>query len=220
MYLKLFLVLIAFVFTSCASNKGNVKNEEPTVKNFALIVSGPSGVGKTTIVNKIAEKYKDSLIVSISATTRQSRKGEIDGKDYFFITKDQFNRLQKEGEFLESMTYHGNSYGTPKTNYFDAISAKKDIVFTIDSAGLETVKKLGNIKYVSIFIAPPSISELKSRLIKRAEKTKEDVRQRIANIEKELDAALKYDYIVYNCDLDKATKLVEAIYLSERYKNS
>lgn len=188
-------------------------------KHFAVILSGPSGVGKTTVINKFLEKYKKQIEISISATTRLRRNGEQDGKDYYFITKEQFVKLVQDGEFLEHVFNFGNYYGTPKRNYIDAVMNDRDIIFTLDVKGMERAKQSKKIDFVTIFMMPPSMEDLKERLQGRGTETEAQVSQRFASAKKEIQSALgKYDYVIYNANFDETVKKLEAIYLAEQRK--
>lgn len=188
-------------------------------KHFAIILSGPSGVGKTTVINKFLEKYKNQIEPSISATTRLRRNGEQDGKDYYFITKEQFVKLVQDGEFLEHVFNFGNYYGTPKRNYIDAVMNDRDIIFALDVNGMQKATKNKKIDFVTVFMMPPSMEDLKERLQDRGTETEAQVNRRFASAKKEIELALgKYDYVIYNTNFDETVKNLETIYLAEQRK--
>ena len=199
--------------------KQNKTNNFAKYKNFGIIISGPSGVGKTSIVHKFIEKNKETVNVSISATTRKRRNNEIDTKDYYFITKDKFNEILLKNEFLEYDNKYDNYYGTPKRNYFDAIDSGKDIIFILSIEGMINAKKYQNTDFITVFIVPPSYEELKRRLMNRKTETITQIAKRLSQANQEMQKANnKYDYIIYNYDLDDTVSLLNAIYLAEQRK--
>ncbi|MEN9782022.1 MAG: guanylate kinase, partial [Pseudomonadota bacterium] len=210
-------------FTSCSLVDKNHKsqNNNPVQyyggQNFGIVISGPSGVGKTTIVNELMKRNPE-IILSRSVTTRKPRRGEINGIDYNFITQAEFNEMKNSGQLLESVSNYNNSYGTPLNNYYDALDNQQDIVFVVDSYGMMSMKKNKDIDVLTIFIAPPSIDELSKRLAGRGSESKDSFNKRISAAQEEMKNAVSYDYVVYNCDLQDAVKIVDAIYKSEKYK--
>ena len=186
-------------------------------KHFGLIVSGPSGVGKTTLVEELKKKYKN-LSVSVSATTRMPRKGEVSGKDYYFLDKSKFQELARKDEFIEYAENYGNYYGSPRRNYIEAIENGKDIVFNLSAEGMQNAKKNQKLDLVSIFILPVDEKALYQRLNGRGTETPEKIKQRLENAKKEMSFADRYDYIIYNDKLEFAVKQLEAIYLAEQKK--
>ncbi len=200
------------------NNVNKIRNNKAKYKNFAIVVSGPSGVGKTTIVNELI-KRNNNIVSSISATTRQKRNNEKDGIDYYFITNDKFQELALNNEFLEYSTNYNNSYGTPKRNYFDTVDEGKDIVFTLNLDGMLNIKNNKNVDVVSIYILPSTFEELEKRLRERKTETKEQLEKRLKSAQNEINRANGlYDYIVYNYDLENAIATVNAIYLAEQRK--
>lgn len=193
-------------------------NKKDNYKHFGIVISGPSGVGKTTIVNELI-KRNHNVVSSISATTRQKRNNEKDGVDYYFITNDKFKELALNNEFLEYSTNYDNNYGTPKRNYFDTIDEGKDIIFTLNLDGMLNIKNNTNLDIVSIYILPSTFEELKKRLIGRKTETKEQMEKRLKSAQNEINRANGlYDYIVYNYDLENAITTINAIYLAEQRK--
>jgi len=212
-FLLFFSVLFSNVIKADEAKK--IKNN---YKNFGIIISGPSGVGKTTIIEGLQKIQNKTLNVSISATTRQKRVGEINGKHYYFIDKAKFQELAKKDEFIEYAENYGNYYGSPKRNYIESMKQNKDIIFALSPDGMKNAKKQKNMDFVSIFIAPPSEDALYKRLSERKTETEQQVKRRFENARNELKRAKEYDYVVYNVELENAIKQVEAIYLAEQKK--
>lgn len=185
------------------------------MKTVLMAISGPSGVGKGTIVKEFLKRRND-VGVSVSCTTRAPRAGEIDGKDYFFISREEFLRRKDEGDFLEWDEHFGNFYGTPKSFVEEQLKTKS-LILEIDVVGaLNTKKHFPDC--VLIMILPPSVEELKKRLRGRCSETDEQVKTRLERIDYELSKEKEYDYSVVNDDLENAVKKVEEIYLSELHK--
>ena len=185
--------------------------------NFGIILSGPSGAGKSTIIKDFMKKHKN-VVMSVSATTRQNRDGEVHGVDYFFIAKDQFKNLIDKGEFLEYVFNFDNYYGTPKRNYIEAVMNGKDIIFDTTIGGMLKIKNNKSTDIVSVFIAPPSLKVLEQRLRNRKTETASSLKKRLDSAKKEIQYAGEYDYIIYNCDEADSVKQLETIYNAEKYK--
>lgn len=179
--------------------------------NF-IVVSGPSGVGKGTIFNKVVKEVNGWY--SVSSTTRNPREGEIDGINYFFISRDEFEDKIKNGEFLEYNYYNDNYYGTSKKMVLDKINSGIDVFMEIDVNGAHNIKKMFP-EAILIYIAPPSIDELRNRLINRGTESMEKITQRLEIAEKELKEIDFYDYVIVNDDLEKATDEVRKIIKKE-----
>ncbi len=186
------------------------------MRNVLVVVSGPSGVGKGTIASRLIEK-NDQFSFSISCTTRKARKGEKDGREYFFITKEQFLDKIKNDGFLEYSEHFDNYYGTPK-NYVVENLKNKSIVLDVDVNGGLNVKK-AYPDAVLIMILPPSIEELKQRLKKRNTETDKQIDLRLERLDYELSKKDLYDYSVVNDDLDLTVKKIEEIIEKEKNKN-
>ncbi|HCX61943.1 MULTISPECIES: guanylate kinase [Sedimentibacter] len=179
-----------------------------------VVISGPSGAGKGTICKRLREVMKD-LKVSVSATTRQPRWGEIEGESYFFIDEEDFiNRINND-EFLEYAKVYGNFYGTPKKEVFKQLEAGNDIILEIDIQGALQVKK-NYPRGVFIFILPPSITELKNRIEGRGTDSKEVILERMKSVYEELNYAFEYDYVVLNDEVESAVEKIICIIKSEK----
>lgn len=181
-------------------------------KGKFIVVSGPSGVGKGTIFDKIVKEMNGWY--SVSSTTRLPREGEVDGVNYFFITKENFKDKIKNEEFLEYNYYNENYYGTAKKNVLDKINSGIDVFMEVDVNGAHNIKKMFP-DAILIYIAPPSIEELKRRLINRGTESIEKINQRLEIADKELKEIDFYDYVVINDDIDKATDEVRKIIRKE-----
>ncbi|GAA0085444.1 guanylate kinase [Clostridium sp. CTA-7] len=183
-------------------------------RGVLIVISGPSGAGKGTICKALLEKDKN-IYLSVSATTRAPRVGEVEGVNYYFFTKEVFESKVKENGFLEYANVHGNFYGTPKVNVEKMLEEGKDVILEIDIQGALQVKE--NFKEgVFIFILPPSMEELKQRIIKRGSETEESLMTRFKNAYKEINYVSKYNYAVVNDTLDIAVSKVESIIAAEK----
>ena len=186
---------------------------------FLIIISSPSGAGKSTLCRKIIEQ-DHKIKLSISATTRQKRPAEIDGKDYFFISKKKFNSMVKNAEFIERACVFGNFYGTPKKMVEDELSDSNDVLFDIDWQGAEQlIKNYGKKNILTIFILPPSIEVLYQRLKSRAQDSEQIILQRMEMAKNEMvHCDNKYDYILINDDLKTTYNKIKIIIESFRIK--
>lgn len=181
--------------------------------NFLFIISGPSGSGKTTICKKLLEK-NSNLSLSISATTRTPRINEKDGKDYFFLTKEQFLDKVHIGGFLEYAEVFNNYYGTPLSFIHSEMANGKNILFDIDWQGMRKIKSIERFNCVSLFLLPPSLEILRERLIRRGD-SKENVDRRIKGFINDVEKANEYDYIIVNDDLQQTFNIIDNIYKTE-----
>ena len=170
-------------------------------KHVLMAVSGPSGVGKGTIVKTILQRRED-VVESVSCTTRAPREGEIHGKHYFFLSHEEFQRRIQEDDFLEYDEHFGNYYGTPKSFVAETLKTKS-VIMEIDVVGSLNAKKVFP-ECVLVMIVPPSIEELKKRLIGRGTEGKEQIEGRLARLEYEISQKDKYDYVIVNDDLETA----------------
>ena len=169
-----------------------------------IVISGPSGAGKDSIVNEVVKEMNAK--VSVSMTTREKRKGEEEGKDYFFVTKEKFLENIDNGNFLEFANVHGdNYYGTPKDEVEKNLKKGKDVILVIDIQGALKVKSQTD-EAIFIFIMPPSMRELKNRLIKRGTETKDQIIKRFKDAYQEINEITKYNYVVINDNLKDAVK--------------
>ena len=182
-----------------------------------VILSSPSGAGKTTISKKIQQKYQNFKI-SVSHTTRKPRPNEVEGIDYFFLSNDQFKDKIKNNEFYEYAKIFGNYYGTSKKSVIDLLKNKNDVLFDIDWQGTQQLSKHSELKLTKIFILPPSKKELKKRLIQRNQDKPEIVSERLNFYENDLKHKDDYDFVVINDNLEACFKKVEEIILSEKRK--
>lgn len=186
-------------------------------RGLMLVLSSPSGAGKTTLCRNILEA--DAAInLSVSVTTRKRRVSEIEGVHYHFISQREFDRLRDSDALLEWAEVHGNCYGTPREPAEIAMSEGRDMVFDIDWQGARQLQEKMTADVVSVFILPPSMAELKSRLMRRAEDSAEVIGVRLANARDEIGHWHEYDYVVVNHDLDRAFGAIRSIIDAERLR--
>ena len=186
-------------------------------KGLLIVISGPSGVGKGTVRKALFERDDHNLVYSISMTTRKPRVGEINGKDYFFVSREEFEKRIKENGFLEYAEFVGNYYGTPIDEVKKQIAAGNEVVLEIEVQGaLQVREKVKDAVFV--FIAPPSLESLYSLLHNSVIENEEIIKQRIEKAKKEIDLAYKYDYIVINDTVDNAADRIMAIIRAEHAK--
>ena len=186
-------------------------------RGFLLVISSPSGAGKTTICKKLIEEI-DSIDLSVSVTTRQKRKDEFDGKDYFFRSEKEFRRLKNNKEFLENANVFGNSYGTLKNEVVSKIEKGIDVIVDIDWQGTRQIQKHIPNDIVKVFILPPSIRELENRLGKRASEDKKNFLKRMSEARKEISHYIEYDFVIINDEIEKAVSQIKSILFSERLR--
>jgi guanylate kinase len=189
-------------------------------RGLMLILSSPSGAGKTTLTRMLLQTKTLDLTLSISVTTRPRRSSEVDGIHYSFITKKQFEGLRDSGELLEWAHVHGNFYGTPRDRVEQVLAEGRDVLFDIDYQGTQQIKAKAGEDVVTIFILPPSLKELKARLERRAEDSGETIAQRLDNARNEIRRWELYDYVLVNDDLQKTFDELLAIVTAERRKAS
>ncbi|MBT3661848.1 MAG: guanylate kinase [Rhodospirillaceae bacterium] len=182
-----------------------------------LVLSSPSGAGKSTISRALLDQNPD-LTMSVSATTRPMRPGEVEGRDYYFINQEKFDEMVAAKEFLEHATVFGNSYGTPRLPVMDALNDGLDVLFDVDWQGTQQIRGNALEDLVSIFILPPSIEELERRLRTRAQDTEEVVQSRMAKATSEMSHWAEYDYVIINEDIQRSVREANAIFSAERQK--
>lgn len=191
--------------------------KESQRKGLMLILSSPSGAGKTTLTRRLLADDND-ILMSVSATTRASRTGEVEGKDYYFVSQDTFKEMVNNDQMLEHATVFENSYGTPREPVEKALQSGKDIIFDIDWQGAQQIS--GQEGVVRIFILPPSINELKNRLKSRAQDSEEVISKRMSEAKNEISHWEAYNYVLVNDDLDKTYAMLKTILEAERLKLS
>ncbi len=186
-------------------------------RGLMLVLSSPSGAGKTTITRALLQRDKN-LSMSVSATTREPRPGEVDGQDYFFIEKDRFEDMVKNGEFLEHAKVFDNYYGTVRAPVEEALNVGKDVLFDVDWQGARDLRHGARDDQVSVFILPPSLEELERRLYGRGQDSDDVVKRRMSKATSEMSHWGEYDYIVVNVEIEKSVAEVQAILTAERLK--
>jgi guanylate kinase len=186
-------------------------------RGLLLVMSSPSGAGKTTLSRRLLAA--DPMItMSVSVTTRAPRPGEVNGRDYHFITHEEFGRLRDRGDLLEYAEVFGNFYGTPRRPVAEALQAGRDVLFDIDWQGTQQLGAVMEEDLVRIFILPPSAEELRERLIRRAQDSASTVAKRMAKAADEISHWPEYDYVIVNENADKASAEIDAILTAERLR--
>jgi guanylate kinase len=186
-------------------------------RGLMFVLSSPSGAGKTTLSRLLIERMP-GVTMSVSATTRPARPGEIDGRDYHFIDNGSFEQMAKRSELLEWATVFEHRYGTPRVPVEAALSAGQDVLFDIDWQGTQQLREKARADVVSVFILPPSAGDLEKRLHSRAQDSDEVIRKRMSRASHEMSHWAEYDYIVINHDIDEAFAQVKSILMAERLK--
>ena len=198
------------------SDTGTHNARGPQPHGFLLVVSGPSGAGKGTLVSHLIKQRPD-CVFSVSATTRPRRSTEVEGREYMFLTKDEFERRRAAGYFLETAEVHGNLYGTPVEMVDSRVRAGRVVVLDVDVQGGASVRRV-RPDAVSVFVYPPSLDSLRARLAARATDSPEVIDQRIANAPAELAQWVHYDYVVMNEQLERAQAQLVAIHDAEHVR--
>jgi guanylate kinase len=186
-------------------------------RGLMFVLSSPSGAGKTTLSRLLIERMP-GLKMSVSATTRPRRPGEVEGRDYIFVDKPRFEEMVKRNELLEWAVVFDNRYGTPRGPVEAALSAGEDVLFDIDWQGTQQLREKARADVVSVFILPPSAPDLEKRLHSRAQDSAEVIRSRMSRASHEMSHWAEYDYIVINHDVDEAFAEVQSILKAERLK--
>ena len=186
-------------------------------RGLMFILSSPSGAGKTTLADRLLKK-EDQMTLSVSATTRERRPGEVHGQDYYFVAEDEFFRMRDAGDLLEWANVFGHFYGTPRSLVEDTLSKGQDVLFDIDWQGAQQLSQIAGEDVVKVFILPPSREELEKRLRRRAQDSEEVVQKRMAKADAEISHWAEYDYVIINFDLDESEKLLSSILFAERLK--
>lgn len=192
-------------------------NDTVNRRGLLLVLSSPSGAGKTTLTRLLREQ-EPSLTLSVSVTTRPKRSSEVHGVHYRFIGIDEFTEMRDRGDLLEWAEVHGNFYGSPRREIDKALAGGQDILFDIDYQGAMQVREKAASDVVSIFILPPSIPELKNRLERRAEDSAEVIARRLSAAKTEIDRWRDYDYVLVNDDLERTFGRLRAILVAERLR--
>jgi guanylate kinase len=191
---------------------------QPSRRGVVLILSSPSGAGKTTLTRMLLQDRALDLTLSISVTTRPRRSSEVDGIHYRFISPRQFGAMRDAGELLEWAEVHGNCYGTPRAPVEEILAQGRDALFDIDYQGTQQVREKMVADTVTVFILPPSMKELRARLERRAEDSREAIEKRLENARREIARWQMYDYVLVNDDLQRAFEDLLAILRAERQR--
>ena len=188
-------------------------------RGLMLVLSSPSGAGKTTIARRLREE-DNSIEMSISHTTRPRRNGEKNGKDYHFVDRETFTRMRDQGEFLEWAVVFDNFYGTTRKPVEDALAAGRDVLFDVDWQGAASLRDQAKNDVVTVFILPPTAADLEQRLNERAQDSPEIVRRRMLGASNEIQHWDEYDYVVINHDIGCSVEAVRAILAAERLRRT
>jgi guanylate kinase len=186
-------------------------------RGLLLVISSPSGAGKTTLTRRLLDS-DPSITMSVSVTTRAPRPGEVDGKDYLFISMEKFNAMRDSGELLEWAEVFGNCYGTPKAPVQASLAVGRDVLFDIDWQGTQQLSQVMSEDLVRIFILPPSADALRERLIQRAQDSMVTVAKRMAEAANEISHWAEYDYVIINHDLETSDREIRSVLEAERLK--
>lgn len=187
-------------------------------RGLMLVVSSPSGAGKTSLSRKLIDSFPDQLALSISCTTRAPRPGEADGREYHFVTPERFEAMARDEAFLEHAHVHEHRYGTPRAPVMQALARGRDVLFDIDWQGTQQLAENAPEDLVSVFVLPPSTRELERRLKSRAQDSADVVSQRMAQAANELSHWAEYDYVIVNSDIEASVRQVQAILQAERLR--
>jgi len=188
-------------------------------RGLMLVLSSPSGAGKTTIARKLLEQDL-GIEISVSHTTRKMRKGERDGQDYHFVSHDTFTKMRDHGEFLEWAVVFDNYYGTTRKPVEEALAIGRDVLFDVDWQGAASLRAKARDDVVTVFILPPTAADLEQRLNVRAQDPPEIVRRRMLGASNEIQHWTEYDYVVVNYDIDRSVAAIRAILTAERLRRT
>ena len=194
-----------------------MKTDAPRRRGMMIVLSSPSGAGKTTLTRRLLSE-NPHMSMSVSATTRQPRSGEVDGVDYYFVDKRRFEEMREQGEFLEHARVFDNYYGTPRGPVETALGQGRDIIFDIDWQGAQQLTQAAADDLVKIFILPPDMNELEDRLRSRAQDSDEVIAKRMSKSESEISHWAEYDYVIVNDQLDDALAQLRTVLEAERLK--
>jgi guanylate kinase len=186
-------------------------------RGVLVIVSSPSGAGKTTLARRLLDEFSPQLEFSVSYTTRAKRDGEVEGRDYHFVTPDEFEAMVKRGAFAEHAQVFDNSYGTAQAPIDAALAAGRDVIFDVDWQGGAALSKRWPDDALKIFILPPDLATLEKRLRSRATDTPEVIERRLRKAKAELDHYAEYQHLIVNDDVERAYPVLRAIYLTRRF---
>ena len=186
-------------------------------RGLMFILSSPSGAGKTSLANRLLRKDGE-IVLSVSATTRERRPGEAHGQDYYFVSREDFERMRDDGEFLEWANVFGNYYGTPRGAVEETLRQGRDVLFDIDWQGAQQLDQVAGEDVVKVFILPPSRAELERRLRARNQDPEGVVQKRMAKADAEISHWAEYDYVIVNYELDESEELLRSILFAERLK--
>jgi guanylate kinase len=187
-------------------------------EGILIVLSAPSGAGKLTILNALRAQAQD-IVTTVSATTRAPRSGEVDGKDYYFVTREEFERRRDANEFLEWAVVHGNMYGTLSSELDRCLASGSDVVLELDVQGMRNLRRLGR-GAISIFLMPPSLEALEQRLRGRAEDSGDEITVRLKNAVDEMEARDEFDHVVINDEIDRAvSEMIEILQSARKSAN-
>ncbi len=192
----------------------------PARRGVMLVLSSPSGAGKSSIARALLAEERDSMLLSISVTTRQRRASEVEGVHYHFIDATRFASMREGRELLEWAEVHGNLYATPRQPVEDALAKGLDVLFDIDWQGTQQLMKAMQSDVVAVFILPPTMRELHTRLERRAEDSEDVIARRLKNAREEIGHWTEYDYVLVNRDLNQSVEIVRSILSAERHRRS
>lgn len=183
-------------------------------RGILMVVSGPSGAGKDTVCNKLIEN-NSNIWISVSCTSREPRKGEVNGENYYFLSREEFESKMEKGDLLEYAEYNGNYYGTPRDKVNEYLDSGKDVILVIEVQGAKKIKELVP-DALFVFILPPSMKELKRRLTDRGTESEEKIIKRFRTAYQEINELSKYNYVVINDNVEEAVHKVDSILISEK----